>query len=62
MLSTYLSREAARKLRHGAPWLRREDIVSMEGEPEPGTPMQLKDEDGQILGLGDVDQIGKSVV
>ncbi|RKG70036.1 class I SAM-dependent rRNA methyltransferase [Corallococcus sp. CA054B] len=55
LLSTYLSREAARKLRHGAPWLRREDIISMEGEPQPGTPMQLKDEDGHVLGLGDVD-------
>ncbi len=55
MLSTYLSRDAARRLRHGAPWLRREDIVSMEGTPQPGEPVQLRDEDGSVLGLGDVD-------
>ncbi|WP_426751110.1 class I SAM-dependent rRNA methyltransferase [Myxococcus sp. Y35] len=55
MLSTYLSRDAARRLRHGAPWLRREDIVSMEGTPLPGEPVQLRDEDGSVLGLGDVD-------
>ncbi|MBU8899939.1 methyltransferase domain-containing protein [Corallococcus sp. M34] len=55
MYSTYLSREAARRLRHGSPWLRREDIVSMEGTPQPGEPVQLRDEDGQVLGLGDVD-------
>ncbi|MCK8496579.1 MULTISPECIES: class I SAM-dependent rRNA methyltransferase [Myxococcus] len=55
MLSTYLSKDAARRLRHGAPWLRREDIVSMEGTPQPGEPVQLRDEDGAVLGLGDVD-------
>ncbi|MCP3101878.1 class I SAM-dependent methyltransferase [Myxococcus sp. K15C18031901] len=55
MLSTYLSRDAARRLRHGAPWLRREDIVSIEGTPRPGEPVRLVDEDGVVLGLGDVD-------
>ncbi|MFY2564504.1 class I SAM-dependent rRNA methyltransferase [Corallococcus terminator] len=55
MLSTFLSRDAARRLKHGAPWLRREDIVSMEGTPQPGEPVQLRDEDGAVLGLGDVD-------
>lgn len=55
MLTTYLSREAARKLRHGAFWLRREDILSMDGTPVAGEPVQLRDEDGQVLGLGDVD-------
>lgn len=55
MLSTYLSREAARRLRNGAPWLAREDIVSMEGTPGPGEPVQLRDEDGSALGLADVD-------
>ena len=55
LLSTYLSRDAARRLRHGAPWLRREDIVSMEGTPQPGEAVQLRDEDGSVLGLGDVD-------
>ncbi len=55
MFNTYLSREAARKLRHGAPWLRREDIVSMEGTPAAGEAVQLRDEDGHVLGLADVD-------
>jgi 23S rRNA (cytosine1962-C5)-methyltransferase len=55
VLNTYLSREAARKLRHGAFWLRREDILSMDGTPVAGEPVQLRDEDGQVLGLGDVD-------
>jgi 23S rRNA (cytosine1962-C5)-methyltransferase len=55
VLNTYLSREAARKLRHGAFWLGREDILSMDGTPVAGEPVQLRDEDGQVLGLGDVD-------
>ncbi len=55
MLNTYLSREAARKLRHGAYWLGREDILSMDGTPAVGEPVQLLDEDGQALGIGDVD-------
>jgi 23S rRNA (cytosine1962-C5)-methyltransferase len=55
LFNTYLSREAAQKLRHGAPWLRREDIVSMEGTPAAGEAVQLRDEDGHVLGLADVD-------
>lgn len=55
MLSTYLSRDAARRMRQGAAWARREDIVSMDGTPSPGEPVNLKDEDGQALGLADVD-------
>jgi 23S rRNA (cytosine1962-C5)-methyltransferase len=55
VLNTYLSREAAQKLRHGAFWLRREDILSMDGTPVAGEPVQLRDEQGQVLGLGDVD-------
>lgn len=55
LVSTYLSREAARKLKHGAPWVRREDIVSIEGTPEVGEAVQLRDEEGQLLGLADVD-------
>ena len=55
MASTYLSREAARKLKHGAPWVRREDIVSIEGTPSAGEAVQLRDEEGQLLGLADVD-------
>ncbi|XXF75701.1 class I SAM-dependent methyltransferase [Myxococcaceae bacterium GXIMD 01537] len=55
MLNTTLSRDAARRLRHGAPWLTREDIVSMDGTPVLGQPVQLRDEDGHLLGLADVD-------
>ncbi len=55
MVNTYLSREAARRLKHGAPWVRREDIVSMEGTPAVGEAVTLRDEDGQLLGLADVD-------
>ncbi len=55
MVNTYLSREAARRMKHGAPWVRREDIVSMEGTPSVGEAVQLRDEDGQPLGLADVD-------
>lgn len=55
MLHTTLSRDAARRLRHGAPWLKREDIVSMDGTPIQGEPVQLRDEDGRVLGLADVD-------
>lgn len=55
LFNTYLSREAAQRLRHGAFWLRREDILSMDGTPSAGEPVQLRDEDGQVLGLGDVD-------
>lgn len=55
VLNTYLSRDAARRLRHGAPWLKREDIVSMDGTPVPGEAVQLRDEEGHLLGLADVD-------
>jgi 23S rRNA (cytosine1962-C5)-methyltransferase len=55
LVSTYLSREAARKLKHGAPWVRREDIVSIEGTPALGEAVQLRDEQGELLGLADVD-------
>ena len=55
MVSTYLSREAARKLKHGAPWVRREDIVSIDGTPSAGEAVQLRDEEGLLLGLADVD-------
>ncbi len=55
MLNTYLSRDAAQRLRHGAPWLKREDIVSIDGEPVLGEPVQLRDEEGHVLGLADVD-------
>ncbi|HEX8539975.1 MAG TPA: class I SAM-dependent rRNA methyltransferase [Cystobacter sp.] len=55
MVNTYLSQDAARRLKHGAPWVRREDIVSIEGTPALGEAVQLRDEQGQLLGLADVD-------
>jgi 23S rRNA (cytosine1962-C5)-methyltransferase len=55
LLSTYVKSEAARKLRHGVPWVTRDDIVRMEREPEPGETVMLLDEDGHSLGFGDVD-------
>ncbi|MBF5041315.1 MULTISPECIES: class I SAM-dependent rRNA methyltransferase [Myxococcaceae] len=55
MLSTYLSRDAARSLRLGASWVPREGILSMDGTPALGEPVQLRDEDGQVLGLADLD-------
>ncbi|EPX63285.1 LSU m5C1962 methyltransferase RlmI [Cystobacter fuscus DSM 2262] len=55
MVNTYLSREAAQRLKHGAPWVRREDIVSIEGTPALGEAVQLRDEQGRLLGLADVD-------
>ena len=44
MLSTYLSRDAARSLRLGASWVPREGILSMDGTPVAGEPVQLRDE------------------
>lgn len=62
MLSTYVSREAAQKLRRGVPWTLREEIVRVEGAGAPGDPAQLLDEDGQVLGLGDVDLSSRQAV
>ena len=55
MLTTTLSPEAARRLRQGVPWVFREEIVSMEGTPPPGEPVELVDPDGNRLGVGDLD-------
>lgn len=55
MLSTYLRPEAVKRLRHGIPWAFRDEILSMDGTPEAGEPVQLRDERGEPLGLGDVD-------
>jgi len=55
LLSTYVKAEAARKLRHGVPWVTREDILRMEREPQPGETVMLLDEEGHPLGFGDVD-------
>lgn len=62
MLNTYLSRDAAKRLRQGTPWLAREDIVRVEGTPVAGEPVQLRDEDGVALGLADVDLEARQAV
>jgi 23S rRNA (cytosine1962-C5)-methyltransferase len=55
VLSTYLSDEAARRLRHGVPWVYRDEIVRMDGTPSAGETVLLKDSEGRPLGFGDVD-------
>jgi 23S rRNA (cytosine1962-C5)-methyltransferase len=55
VLSTTLSRDAAQRLRHGIPWVRREEIVSLDGTPQAGEAVALRDERGALLGFGDVD-------
>ncbi len=56
MLSTYLSKDAVRRLNHGVPYALREEIVRMDGTPEEGQPVRLVDEeDGRVLGVGDLD-------
>ena len=62
MLNTYLSRDAAKRLRQGTPWLAREDIVRVEGTPVAGEPVQLRDEDGVALGLADLDLEARQAV
>jgi 23S rRNA (cytosine1962-C5)-methyltransferase len=53
--STYVKTEAARRLRRGFSWVRREDIVRIDGRPDVGEPVQLVDEQGEPLGIGDLD-------
>lgn len=55
MLSTYLTPEAAQRIRQGGTWARREDIVRMDGEPVYGEAVELRAEDGTHLGIADVD-------
>lgn len=55
MTNTYLTEEAARRLRHGVPWVPKDGIASIEGAPHPGEPVLLKDDKGMALGLADVD-------
>lgn len=55
MLSTYVREDAARRLRKGLPWVYREEILRMDGTPEPGQPVMLLDEAGRTLGIGDMD-------
>ncbi len=55
MTSTYLSTEAARRLRHGGTTASRDEILSVEGAPTWGEPVRLVDEEGRALGLADLD-------
>ncbi len=55
MLSTYLNSDAARRLRHGTPFVRRDEILRIDGTPKTGEPVQLRDEHGELLGLGNLD-------
>jgi 23S rRNA (cytosine1962-C5)-methyltransferase len=55
LLNTYLGPEAVKRLRHGAPWAYRDEILSIEGEPSAGEPVRLLDEQGHSLGLADLD-------
>lgn len=55
MLSTIIKPEAAEKLRHGFPWLTRDDIARFEGTADVAEPSRILDEQGHVLGLGDVD-------
>lgn len=55
MLSTYLNEDAARRLRHGIPFVYRDEIARLEGVPVFGEPVMLRDEKGEALGVGDVD-------
>ncbi|MFZ5469752.1 MAG: class I SAM-dependent rRNA methyltransferase [Myxococcota bacterium] len=55
MLSTTLSRNAVQRLRHGIPWVPRDDVVRVEGVGAAGEPAELLDEEGRRLGVGDVD-------
>ncbi len=62
MLSTYLNPEASQRLRQGKPWVYREEIIRMDGTPVLGEPVQLRDEAGEVLGLGDVDLESKLAI
>ena len=49
MLSTFLSPEAARRLRHGIPWVAREEIRRIEGGmPSAPELVELRGEDGIV--------------
>lgn len=55
MASTYLTGEASRRLRLGGTWVARDAILSIEGTPSDGEPVLLKDEEGHLIGVGDLD-------
>lgn len=53
--SATLTEEAAKRLRHGVTWARREDVLEVSGRLEPGTPVRLCAPNGEVIALGDVD-------
>jgi 23S rRNA (cytosine1962-C5)-methyltransferase len=53
--STFLSSEAAQRMRHGLAHARRDEILSVEGEPSAGEPVRLMGPSGEALGLADLD-------
>lgn len=55
MRSTYLSEAAEQRMKQGLPWAFRDEIVSIEGSPEVGEPVELRAGSGESLGLADVD-------
>lgn len=58
MPHTNLSHEGVRHLMRGAPQLRREDVLEIEGSPEPGELVELRGPDGEVLGFGDIEEDG----
>lgn len=55
MISTIVKPKAVEKLRHGFPWLTRDDISRVEGRSDAAEPARILDEQGHLLGLADVD-------
>jgi 23S rRNA (cytosine1962-C5)-methyltransferase len=55
LLSTYLKPDAAKRMRHGVPYVRRDEILRIDGTPGLGETVELRDENGELLGFGDVD-------
>ncbi|MBX5482589.1 MAG: class I SAM-dependent methyltransferase [Myxococcaceae bacterium] len=50
---TTLTEQAARRVERGAPAIRREDIVSVEGATDTSEPIELRDPEGMPVGIGD---------
>lgn len=54
MTITTLTNEAVRRLRQGAANIHRDDILRVEGASDSGAPVELRDEEGRSLGIGDL--------
>jgi 23S rRNA (cytosine1962-C5)-methyltransferase len=50
-----LSDAAANRMRHGSMWADGAELLQIDGTPEPGRPLVLRDRKGEVLGYGDVD-------